>query len=102
MPETTQFIKDAVKGGWVNTAPIWYYMETKKLIVPDRASSRIVDLHVILLNPQAWQAVSVTRGWHEDLADDWDEKDTIRMKMTDFVFALVDKKTIEEALTAIK
>jgi hypothetical protein len=77
MKDTQQFIEDAIEGGFSELA-------------------RKTDIHALLLNPQAWQAVGKTRGWKvavgSNMNHEWGQK------MHDFIGGLIMGKSIEEAL----
>ncbi len=116
MTATQQFIEDAIKGGWnpCEFSPITEVKTDEGPTGNPEFSATFCWLrneegegcgyHVtqILLDPLAWKAVGKTRGWHKQLSDDWTEKDTVAMKMTDFVMFLADGKDIEQPLQAIQ
>lgn len=110
MTETTQFIEDAIKGGWyideeaeVHSTGLWWAGELSK------------SIETILLDPKAWQAVGKTRGWSYEIRygkcshADCDGSGCPKSGTGDwkyhwhhFIDALAEGKNVEEALTAIK
>lgn len=81
-----QFIKDAVKGGWLETLS-----QKDKLEVET----------IILLDPKAWEAVGKIRGWKSD-NDSYYDYIAYQERMHTFLDHLIDGLSIEKALNKIK
>jgi hypothetical protein len=103
--ETQSFIKDAIAGGWKEQPTSEMpkpHLDTEHEDYPRVAfyydeypeeGAVIYAIHEILLDPLAWQAVGKTRGWKLQ-ATYW--------KWHIFVDHLIDGKSVEEALQAIR
>lgn len=112
----TQFIEDAIKGGW----SIWLRRRKDRNTLQDGArieddgiwyeyGENLLPIHEILLDPKSWEAVGKTREWFEGI-----QKEVIGVRkyreihtkmwlfyMHRFIDHLADGKTIDESLSAL-
>ena len=120
MPNTKQFIEDAIEGGW---EPCDIIDDYKKIIVthtnggvwikndPEEDGCHIEHCQM-LLSPLAWQAVDATRGWSDcknmehtnpkaECDECHDDAGTWHKNWHTFIDHLADGDDVETALSKI-